>query len=253
MERRKFISAAVAASALPLSCAASSQALVNDKPADEKELYEIRTYEIKFRGNQKLLISYLKDALKPAMMRAGVNHFMLFEEMAPGGPKKIYALISYPTSAIYVQAQNLNGDAAYTTAATAYNAAEKAIYNRFDSWLLNAFDGFPKLATPAADSIFEMRTYESANEDALRRKIAMFNDEEVPIFNDAGLIPVFFGEMIAGPYRPCLTYMIHVKDMDAHGQGWKDFIAHPDWKRIVGLPKYANTISTIRSTFLKPI
>ena len=81
----------------------------------------------------------------------------------------------------------------------------------------------------------------------------MFNDEEVPIFRDAGLVPIFFGEMIAGPYRPCLTYMIHTKDMAASSEGWKNFLNHPDWNRIKVMPEYLNTVSNIRNVFLKMI
>ncbi|MFK7983660.1 MAG: NIPSNAP family protein [Saprospiraceae bacterium] len=253
MQRRKFITTAAAASALPLSCAASTKILSTKNPPKEKELYEFRTYELKFGGNQKLLLNYLKEALKPAMMRAGVNHFMLLEEVAKGGPKKIYLVISYPTAAIYLQAQNLQGDVAYVTAAATYNAAEKSIYNRYDSWLLHAFDGFPQLETAPEGVIYELRTYESFSDDALRRKIKMFNDEEVPIFRDAGLIPVFFGEMLAGPYRPALTYMIRTKDMEASGQGWQNFIKHPDWNRIKVMPEYANTVSNIRNVFLRKV
>ena len=254
MERRKFITTAVAASALPLSCVAGSQILASDKPTDEKELYEFRTYEMRFGGNQKMLLAYLKDALKPAMRRAGANHFMMFEEVTGGGPKKIYVLISYPTSAIYINAQNLKGDTTFTTATTDYNAATKAIYNRYESWLLHAFDGFPKLEEPVAgNDVFELRTYESFSEDSLRRKIMMFDKEETPIFRDAGLTPIFFGEMLAGPYRPALTYMIHYKDMAAQGENWKKFLTHPDWNRIKVLPEYQNTVSNIRNVFLKLI
>lgn len=248
MQRRKFITTAAAASALPISCAA----MAKDNIADEKELYEFRTYELKFGGNQNMLLAYLKNALKPAMMRVGANHFMLFEQVAAGGPKKIYALISYPSSAIYIKAQTLNADTTFTNDSANYNASTKAIYNRFDSWLLNAFDGFPTLEVAEDNTdVFELRTYESINEDALRRKIKMFNDEEVPIFKDAGLIPVFFGEMLAGPYRPCLTYMIHSKNMETHSEGWKNFLDHPEWNRIKVLPEYANTVSNIRNVFLK--
>jgi len=254
MQRRKFITTAAAASALPISCAASSQIMGKDAIEEEKELYEFRTYELKFGGNQKMLLAFLKDGLKPAMIRAGANHFMLFEEVAAGGPKKIYALISYPSSAIYLKAQNLNGDAAYVADSATYNAETKVIYNRFDSWLLHAFDGFPKFEVAEDNSdIFEIRTYESVNEDALRRKIKMFNDEEVPIFRDAGLIPSFFGEMLAGPFRPALTYMIHSKNMETHKQGWQNFLQHPDWNRIKVMPIYANTVSNIRNVFLKMI
>ena len=147
----------------------------------------------------------------------------------------------------------MNGDAAYVTAAATYNANEKVIYNRFESWFLHAFDGFPKLESTSEEVVFELRTYESTDEDALRRKIKMFNDEEVPIFRDAGLMPVFYGEMLAGPYRPALTYMIYTKDMEASGQGWQNFIKHPDWNRIKVMPEYANTVSNIRNVFLKLI
>jgi len=252
MQRRKFITTAAAASALPLSCAASSQAMANSSIAEEKELYEWRTYSMKWGTNSKMLLSYLKEALKPAMLRAGANHFMIFEEVAAGGPKKIYTLISYPTSATYIKAQSLGDDAELSAAAEKYDAMDGISYNRYESWLLHAFDAFPKLEKAVDEnSVFELRTYESINEDALKRKIAMFNDEEVPIFRDAGLIPIFFGEMIAGPYRPCLTYMIHTKNMAASGEGWKNFLNHPDWNRIKVMPKYAKTVSNIRNVFLK--
>ena len=131
---------------------------------------------------------------------------------------------------------------------------ESIAYNRYESWLLHAFDGFPILEKPIdGNALFELRTYESINEDALRRKIKMFNDEEVPIFKDAGLPPLFFGEMLAGPYRPALTYMVHCKDMEASQNGWKAFLNHPDWNRIKVLPIYANTVSNIRNTFLQLI
>ena len=79
-----------------------------------------------------------------------------------------------------------------------------------------------------------------------------FNDEEIPLFFKVGLNPVFFGEMISGPYRPCLVYMLNFKDMDAHGAAWKEFIASPEWKTMKDKPIYANTVSNIRNYFLKP-
>ncbi|MEM1123931.1 MAG: NIPSNAP family protein [Bacteroidota bacterium] len=252
MQRRKFIASAAAASTLPLSAVAVNQSTNQPTTAEEKELYELRTYHLKWGGNQQLLLDYLKDALKPAMLRAGSNHFILFNSVAPDGPKKLYALISYPNMATYLGAQNLNNDRVYAAAAIEYSANLKTIYNRYESWLLHAFDAFPVLQmADDLDAVFELRTYESSNEDALRRKIKMFNEEEVPIFKDAGLEPVFFAEMLAGPYRPALTYMIHTKDMATSVEGWKNFLKHPDWNRIKVMSEYANTVSNIRNVFLQ--
>ncbi|RLD74730.1 MAG: NIPSNAP family containing protein, partial [Bacteroidetes bacterium] len=84
MKRRKFIQstilASAVASALPISSAANQKKPSLDS-SSEKELYELRTYEIRFGGNQKLLIDYLNKVYQPALKRIGVNHFMLFKEL----------------------------------------------------------------------------------------------------------------------------------------------------------------------------
>ncbi len=130
----------------------------------------------------------------------------------------------------------------------------QTLYTRYSSSLLSAFDGMPQMMDPIAGaSLFELRTYEGYDEDAVRRKIKMFNDGEIDIFLNTGLHPVFFGEMIIGPYRPCLTYMINFKDMDEHDASWKRFGAHPDWKRMSAMKEYADTVSNIRKIFLNPI
>lgn len=253
MKRRKFLNTTIVASTLPLGCAASK---LSGSEEIEKEFYELRTYEIKFGGNSKLLISYLKEALQPALKRVGVNHFMLFEELGNAAPKKIIVLISYPNAALYVKAQNLQGDSTYQTASAEYHAspADKPIYNRISSSLLLAFDGLPQMMTPVADaSLFELRTYEGYSEDAVRRKIKMFNVEEIPLFLKVGLHPIFFGDMIVGPHRPCLTYLLNFKDMAEHDANWKKFIQHPDWNAMKVKPEYANTLSNIRKVFLKPL
>ncbi len=254
MKRRKFIASTLAASAIPLSYAAGDTG--DSKDTAQKELYELRTYEIKFRGNQKLLKDYLKNALQPAMERLGVNHFMLFDELGSPEPKKIWVLISYPNPTIYLNAQNLNSNETYVKAASEYNnaPADQPIFSRYTSSLLLAFDGLPKMLDPIKDAgLFELRTYEGYNEDAVRRKIKMFNSEEIDLFHRVNLYPVFFGDMIAGPHRPSLVYMLNFKDMAERDANWKKFIDHPEWNAMKVKPEYANNLSNIRKTFLTPI
>ena len=127
-------------------------------------------------------------------------------------------------------------------------------YLRYETSLFVAFDGLPKMIKPSEDStVFELRTYEGYNEDALNRKIKMFNESEFKIFEDVGLHSVFFGEKIAGPQMPCLTYMVAFKDMEERNDNWEKFGPHPEWKRIVGMPEYENTVSNIYRVFLKPM
>ncbi len=101
--------------------------------------------------------------------------------------------------------------------------------------------------------VFELRIYESYSEDALRRKVKMFNDSEFEIFEDVGLPMVFFGANISGDQMPCLTYLLAFKDMEAHKEAWSKFGPHPEWQRIIKLEEYANTVSSITRIFLKPV
>ncbi len=252
MKRRKFIQSSALATALPLTFAAGQQP---SKPASGKELYELRTYEIKFGGNQNLLMDYLKNALEPALKRQGANHFMIFREYGNSDPANIWVLISYPDASVYLQSQNLFTDLEYLKASADYHAlpAAKPIYNRFGSSLLLAFDGLPKMLDPKEGaSLFELRIYEGYSEDAVRRKVKMFNDEEIELFYKTKLHPVFFGEMIAGPYRPSLVYMLNFKDMAERDANWATFINHPEWNTMRVKAEYADSVSNIRKIFLKP-
>jgi hypothetical protein len=47
-------------------------------------------------------------------------------------------------------------------------------------------------------------------------------------FFKTNLHPVFFGEMIIGPHRPRLTYMLNFKDMEEHDARWETFVEHPE-------------------------
>ncbi len=253
MKRRKFIYATAAASTIPLGYSAAKSSNLN---IADKELYEIRTYEMRFGGNANALLSYLNDALAPALRRKGVNHFMLFDEYGKDNPRNIWVLISYPDAATYLGAQDLQTDADFVKATAEYDdlPAERPIFNRYSSSLLHAFDGLPQMMDPIdGAALFELRIYEGYNEDAVRRKIKMFNVEEIPLFNKVGLYPVFFGEMIAGPHRPSLVYMLNFKDMEQRDANWNTFVNHPEWDVMRVKEEYANTVSNIRRVFLTPM
>jgi hypothetical protein len=253
MKRRNFLYNSLAVGALPL--VGMAKTAVADT-AQQKELYEIRTYDIKFRANRQVLEDYLLKILAPTLYEGGITHCMVLGEFGQTDPPKLWVFIAYPSATSYLQSQNLHSDPAYVARAEAYNklAPEEALFTRYESSLLLAFDGFPAMQKPdETTSLFELRTYEGYSEDAVRRKIAMFNKGEIEIFLQTGLDPVFFGEMLAGPYRPCLTYMLGFKDMDERDANWQEFIGHPSWKEMSAREEYANTVSNIRRVFLKPI
>ena len=131
---------------------------------------------------------------------------------------------------------------------------DKPMFEKISIYLAKGFAGHPSLKLPITNPgrIYEWRTYEAYNEDALKRKIAMFNDEELKIFDTVGLHNVFFGEVLAGENTPCLSYMVSFENMAERDANWVKFQANPDWKRISADPKYANSHSRTVRKFLEP-
>lgn len=223
----------------------------------QSEIYELRVYELEFSKPANVLHDYFQKALIPALNRQGINNVGAFEELGEAMPKKIYLLISYPNMQAHQEAADqLSNDAQFKSDASSYMTApsDQIPFKRIESSFIRSAKGFPNLVKPADDSeVFELRIYESYNEDALRRKVKMFNDSEFDIFNDVGHHMVFFGANISGDQMPCLTYLIASKDMAENKEAWSKFGPHPEWQRIVKLEEYANAMNSITRVFLKPL
>ena len=223
----------------------------------QKEYYELRTYSIPFNGSEQALHDYLEDTLLPALNRYGVENIGVFEALGDPTPKQIVLLIPYKDISAYGDViAALTSDTNYLEKRKAYDAVphNKRVYTRFSSSFYIAFDGLPQIVKPKEGSqLFELRTYEGYSEDAVRRKVKMFNEEEFSIFDATGLHSVFFGEQVSGPMMPALTYMLSFSSMEERDANWKKFIVHPEWKRVSGLEEYAHSVSDIKRTFLKPL
>ncbi len=193
------------------------------------------------------LTNFLKDTDLPASQKAGasaVGYFM--SNLAPRAPF-VLALRSWSSLAAYeagrTKVPQIDG--------------EPLPFVRMETQLLQAFDGMPEVAVKAAEQprVFELRTYESNTDASLRKKIGMFNDGEIDIFRKTGLDPVFFGEMVAGPNQPCLTYMLAYDSFAAREANWNTFIAHPEWLKLRATPGLSDgeIVSNISSFFLRPL
>lgn len=249
MERRKFIQK----SALVTGLFATGISASGAQPKS-KEVYELRVYEM--RWGQGTFDNYLSTALIPSLNRAGVKNVGVFTEIGKSEPTKVFVLIPYASFEDFGKiTMGLNSDKQFLEAKAEYDriGPNNAVFSRYESSLLLAFDGLPKMIVPAnTKRIFELRIYEGYNEDAVRRKVKMFNEGEFDIFNRVKLNSVFFGEMIAGKNLPCLAYMVTFKDMQERDQNWKAFGEDPEWQRISKLPEYENSVSKIHKIFLEP-
>jgi hypothetical protein len=252
MKRRSFLkNSALVAGTASLSLPVLGNRIAADT---EKSIFEWRIYHISRVANAKnLLEQYFKEALIPFLGKRSIR-FAAFNDYSLEEPVRLFVLLAYPNASVYFNVQSdLQTDADYLNAAKSYLSipASGAVFSRYETFLLEAFDKFPSLSIPSEKkNIFELRLYESANEDAGKRKIEMFNKEEIPVFLKVGLMPVFFGRILAGQYMPALLYMVGFKDMADRDAAWGRFSQNEDWKNMQNKPEYADTVSNIQKIFL---
>ena len=259
--RREFVSAAIAAGGA--ICTASEAAGATAvAQARTVEYYELRRYQLR-RGQQQRVGDYLRLAAIPAITRAGAGPVGVFSVMIGPESPSMYVVMTHRTLDAFVSLPDrLAADAAYRESAASFLAAPATdpAYARIEMSLLRSFTGFPTLALPFGGEnpkrprIFELRTYESHSERAAKTKIQMFNESEIAIFRKAGLQPVFFGETLAGPKMPNLTYLLVYEDMAAHDKQWSAFSSDPDWRKLSTTPGYTDPeiVSNITNVFLRP-
>ncbi|HEY1172786.1 MAG TPA: NIPSNAP family protein [Verrucomicrobiae bacterium] len=261
MNRRRFITTTAAAAAITGLTSNLSTAMAADSAKTAKpEYYEWRTYWLKTPEQLALVERHWAKAAIPALNRLGIPAVGAFREQTATTPLKFCVLIPYVSLEQFQTVNDkLAGDAQYQKNGAEYLGVEAKApaYERIESTLMLAFDGMTKLEVPKLKGqprMFVLRTYESHNEPAGKKKIEMFNKGEIGIFRRTGLTPVFFGETVLGANRPNLTYLLVFKDMADHDASWNKFRTDAEWVKLKAIPEYADAkiVSKIVKTFLVP-
>lgn len=255
MRRRNFMKiAGMMAVAPTVKNAASTlpvQPSVNKKT---KEIYEWQVYTLTGGGDSIDL--FYRETLIPAYNRKKIA-VAAFKPFKRGEKEQRYFLFIYPDITTYHQMKKkIWEDKAFSKAAQSFydTTAASPIYSNLETYLCEAFDKIPVHRNPdPSRTLFEIRIYWSPNEEANRRKVRMFNVDEIDIFDKVGINSVCYGDILAGPRMPALMYLTWYKDESTRAAAWKEFGGHPDWKRIKNLPEYAHTATNNQSIFLSPL
>ena len=247
MHRRSFIATAALPFATPLSLREGQQVL------------ELVEYHLHVGPRKSLVADFYRDVAIPALGRLGVGPVGVFQAMYGPTRPSLFVLIPHASleSVLATPAQLMNDSDYMAGGAEFLNAPlSDPAYVRQERQLLVAFKDMPQVEVPPqhASRIFELRVYESHSNKAGQKKIEMFNEGgEIAVFRKTGLVPVFFGETIAGPRMPNLTYMLSFENMEERDKAWATFVADPEWISLRDDPQYANTVSNISDVILRPL
>lgn len=260
MKRRAFLAATTAATvAAPAGGAATAP--TDTAAASQPLLLELRRYRLRSGPMAARFSSYAKQALVPALGRAGIGPVGAWNvSFGPGSPT-LHLLIPHKDAQSLVTLEaRLEADAAYLEAASSFLALSPADppFLGCDSSLVETVPTSPGIHKPkgaaaSASRVFELRTYRSPSEPAGRKKIEMFEaGGELAIFARLGLHTVFFGRDRVGAGLPSLTYMCAFADVAAREQAWAAFREDPAWIKLRDQPAYADIVSGIDATLLRP-
>jgi hypothetical protein len=216
-----------------------------------RDFYQIKIYHLKNNDQVGQVDQYLKNAYLPALHRLGIKNIGVFKPIAndTATAKLIYVLIPFKSLEEWAKVdEKLTKDAAYTTSSKSFREApfDKAPFERMESVLLDAFPGQGHLLLPPnkdPERIFELRSYESPTQHLAEKKMAMFNKDEINIFNRLKFNPVFYGKVLSGSHMPNLMYMPIFDNVEQRNAQWKVFGKDPKWKEISSDPINENKVS----------
>lgn len=259
MQRRQFLGSSLAASALALNAGAAQTAASG---GSSRQYYQLRKYHLQSGPQEKLTDAYFEQALIPALNRMGMNPIGAFSLYLGPEQPSIYLLIpSNSLESLVTVELHLGQDQQFLETAQPFWSApaKQPAFERMESQLMIAFEGYPQLTlTPASANkgkrVFQLRIYESPSQADHVRKVEMFHAGEFEIFKKAGFWDVFFSDTLVGPRLPNLTYMVSFPDLAQMNDLWKAFSNDPDWKKLVASPKYnyESIVSNISSLILNP-
>src|SRR5690606_2151626 len=236
--------------------------LINSVNAQQKDIYQIKTYLMNTEQQMETTENFLKDAYLPALKRNGIKSVGVFKPKTIDSDsiKKVMVLIPFSSLEQFskIDGQLLKDNAYLTTGAPYLNATfDKKPYLRIESIVMEAFDGrknitLPSLDNPRKDRVYELRSYESHTEAILKNKIDMFHDGEFELFDKLGFNAVFYAEVLSGPKMPNLMYMTTFENQTSRDEHWKAFFASPEWKVLSSNTVYKTNVSKSEITFLTP-
>jgi hypothetical protein len=219
--------------------------------APSRQFYQLLIYHVQDKNQESRMDKFLAEAYIPALHRNGIK-------TVGAKDKKIYVFLPFKSLTEFHKTSKLmETDAQLIAKGSDYiNAAyNEAPYTRMESVLMEAFAGMPELkkpnfSNPKSERVYELRSYEGPTEKLYRKKVSMFDKEEVEIFDRIGSQPIFYAEVLSGSKMPNLMYITTYSDMASREEHWKTFGSDPKWKRVSALPEYQHVVSKADIIFL---
>lgn len=232
------------------------------KPAENREYYQLTVYHYSTASQDSMLDKYLKDSYLPALHASGMKYIGAFKPIGNDTAinKLLYVLIPFKKLEKVKEITDITARfKAFTESGEEYLTAKynNPPYNRMEVSLAYAFElapamKLPSLSSPRADRVYEFRSYESPTEALYRNKVKMFNaGGEIALFKRLNFNAIFYAEVITGAHMPNLIYMTSFENMEERTKHWKAFGESPEWKALIADEQYKNNVSRNQTILMR--
>jgi len=256
MKRRNFLTTAGLTSLLPFSAFASSS-----RKEEQQQYVELIKYHLPLGENRNLVEEFYSNVAIPVLSDMGVGPVGVFRPKYGMSQPTLYVMIQHKDLESFSTLSDalMENKVFWDEGASFLNTElSNPKYIRIEKILYKNFKYLPSIEVikdkmDNGSRIYELRIYESHSLKAAKKKIDMFNEGgEIEIFQKTGLNPVFFGETLAGPMMPNLTYMLVFDNMEARDKNWQVFVNSQEWKTLSADVQYKDTVSNISDIILSP-
>lgn len=209
------------------------------------DFYQISIYHTTNQAQLDSLSKYLQTQYVPRLHQAGFGKVGVFMPMANDTSADKRIIVWVPLANME-QVKKIN------------YSPEAPAYARLETILLSAFVKAPQyhmphLNGPAAQHIFELRSYESPTEERYISKEKMFNlGNEVDLFARLKFNAVFYARVLAGSRMPNLMYMTSFDNQQTHDEHWQAFNDDAEWKKLSGMAEYQKNVNKADIILMHP-
>lgn len=244
--------------ALSFVVLAAAFAQAEDKPAQEKPVYELRTYYAA-EGKLDALHKRFRDHTCRLFEKHGMTNVGYWVPLENPDQKLIY-LLKFPSRAARDKAfQDFVNDPDWKKA-HAESEKDGKLVTKIDSVFLQTTDYSPELKIEElGDRVFELRVYTTTdgNLDALD---ARFRDHTMKLFAKHGMTNLIYFHLMDDQKDAdkTLVYFLAHKSEEAGRKSFDTFRADPDWvaARKASEEKAGGSLTVdggVKSTYLKPV
>jgi NIPSNAP len=228
MDRRSFVQSVAGAGLLPQAAAAQ-------QPAARTRAYRLDYYAYR-QGDQATRLHRFLSSQVPLFGKHTRAFGVFTAVMAPHAQTTLVLSGFADFADMEAAGRTVEADAGYQKAHEELERGSEPPFDSLQRVLLRATDFSPEIVPPAeppkSPRYFEMRVYHSPTLRQLGLLHERFAGPEIQIFHRSGVNPILYGDTVAGPDMPNLTYIIPFATLGDREKAWSAFSADPEWIKV---------------------